>query len=276
MRLTGTLLTKFIQGLALCGLFFCLLKTPVQAISTAQGYTTQDSELVVGMAASLTDNSSNSSQTVERTSTENVNKFVGIVTTKEASLVTLTNDTASIYVARQGSTAAFATTLNGDIKKGDFLTASPLKGVVMKASLTDSRILGTALEDFDDATAHNQSIEDVTGQRNALVNSLKIELNPRSIAGTDEAKKPLLVLFGQSLTGKDVSQWQVFAALVVFLILLIAEGSIIYGAIHSTITSLGRNPLAKKAVYKQLLQVLGLVLLVFAFGLSTIYVILWA
>jgi len=205
-----------------------------------------------------------------------VNKFVGIVTTKDASLVTLTNQSASLYVARQGSTTAFVTDLNGSINKGDFLTASPLRGVLMRAGSEENRILGTALENFNQDTATTQELNDSAGRRSVKVNSLKIELNPRSIAGTDEAKKPLLVLFGQSLTGKDVSQWQVFAALVVFLILLIAEGSIIYGAIHSSITSLGRNPLAKKAVYKQLLQVSGLVLLVFAFGLSTIYVLLWA
>lgn len=269
-------LKKYVFSIVVTILLVIAGTAVVQAVSISQGYLTSDKNIVVGMAASLSSNSSDSAQYVERTSTKNVPKFVGIVTTLDASLLTLTNKNASVYVVREGTASAYVSSVNGSVSKGDFVTASPFLGVLMKADNNETKVLGTALESFDPSKAEQKDFEGPNGQEKTDVTALKVELNPRSIAGADESKKPFLILFGQSLTGKDVSQWQVFAAIVIFMILLIAEGSIIYGAVHSTITALGRNPLAKKVLYKHLLQVFLLVLLVFAFGLSTIYVILWA
>ncbi len=103
---------------------------------------------------------------------------------------------------------------------------------------------------------------------------MQVELNPRNIDSDKAADTGLLSLLGQNVAGKEVSEWQVIVALVIFLLLMVVEGSLIYGSIHSTISALGRNPLARSAVYKQLVQVLVAVIAVLAFGLATIYAVL--
>ncbi len=257
---------------------FCsTLAATASADSLSQGYQTSDSNLVVGMAASLS-NTSNPSQTfIERATADNSSKYVGIVTTINASLVTLTNKTATAFVITLGNASALASDLNGQIKKGDNLTLSPLKGVIMKADSDEPKIIGSALEDFSTANSHSETVTTTKGTSKAVkIGLLKIALDAHGLAGVSTVKKPYLVLFGQSLTGRTVNQWQVIAALLIFFLLLTVEGAIIYGAVHSAIIAMGRNPLAKKQVYNQLFQVLWLVLIVLVFGGGSIYAVLWA
>lgn len=249
--------------------------TATAAANIAQGYTSSDGDLVVGMAAALSPNSTTDNQIVERATTSNKTKFVGVVTTKDANLVTLTDKQATIVVATNGEAAAFVSNLNGAPKKGDYLVVSPLKGILMKAGPSDANAVGTALEDFPAAGAQSQQIISESGPKAVLVNSMRMQISPASIAlSSKDANKTFLHNLGQSITGRSVSDWQVLSALVIFFLVLVIEGSLVYGAIHSSITALGRNPLSHDVVYKQLFQVLLAVLGVLAFGVSVIYAVL--
>lgn len=248
----------------------------VGAENISQGYQTLDQNLVVGMAASLSKDSSSQDTFIEQSTLSNSSRFVGIVTTIDASLLTLTNKSATVYVATLGDATALTSDVNGTVKKGDPLTISPLSGTLMKADSDESKVVGSATENFDTSTAANQTLKQKDGtNRDVKVGKLKISLNSNGVTGAAESK-PFLVLFGQSLTGKEVNQWQVLSALAIFFVLLTVEGSIIYGAVHSAITAMGRNPLAKSQVYKQLFQVGWLLVIVFVFGAGTIYAVLWA
>ncbi len=252
-----------------------LLSLPAVAESISQGYQTSDPNLSVGMAVSLVGNKTEANTFVEQSTLSNSSRFVGIVTTINANLLTLTNKSATVYVSTLGETTALVSDANGAIKKGDFLTISPLNGILMRSDLSGSSVVGSALEDFNTSTASSQTIKHKDGStQQAKVGSLKISLNSSGANGA--TKKPFLILFGQSITGKEVNQWQVISALGIFFVLLTVEGSIIYGAVHSAIIAMGRNPLAKGQVYKQLFQVFWLLLIVLVFGGGTIYAVLWA
>ena len=80
---------------------------------------------------------------------------------------------------------------------------------------------------------------------------------------------------GKSLVGRDVGEIRVLIALLVFMIVLIAEGGIIYGAVSSAITALGRNPLARKVIQREMLQVFVVAIIVLVVGLGAMYAILW-
>lgn len=248
----------------------------VSATSVSEGYKTTDKSLVVGMAAALSPESTSNNRVIERASTANQDRFVGVVTTSDANLLTLADQDSTIYVATLGDVAVYASDLNGEIKKGDFVMLSPLKGVVMRANTTDTMVVGTALETFSSEKAKAQEVTANNGSnRTVLVNKIRIELNPRNLSRSDK-ENTFLLIFGRSLTGKAVNQLQVISALVIFFFLIVVEGSIVYGAIYSSITALGRNPLARTAVYKQLFQVGLVAFVVLAFGLSAIYAVLWA
>ncbi len=248
-----------------------------QAASIAQGYITSDSELIVGMGASLSQDSSSNKTSVERSSVANKGKFVGIVTTKDASLVTLSTQTSNLYVATQGQAATYVTDINGAIHKGDYVAVSPLKGVLMKASGTESTVVGSALADFDTGGANSQEVTKGDGSKQMVkVGLVQIDVNPRTINSGEAAtqEKSFLQQLGQSLAGKSISDWQVVTVLVIFLLLLVVEGSLMYGAIHSAIISIGRNPLSRSGVYKQLLQVLVTAVAVLSIGMVVIFGVL--
>lgn len=265
----------FIAALAILSSLSLLLAPLIRAASVSQGYSTVDSRLKVGMSASLSPDSTPGKQLVEAASTDNGSKFVGIVTTVDSSLLTETDKNSKIYVTSQGQTSAFASDVNGQIKKGDFLALSPLRGIVMRANSDQSLVVGTALEDFSQSGATSEDVTNINGtHRTVLVNTIKLNISPHNLTGINSQPKSFLVVLGQALTGKEVNPWQVISALVIFFILLIVEGSIVYGAARSSLIALGRNPLAKKAVYKQLIQVGVLVLVILAFGMASIYAVL--
>jgi hypothetical protein len=253
-----------------------LLK-PVHAASIAQGYTSTDSGLIVGMAASLSPTSTSTQQYVERATTDNLSKFIGIVTTKAANSLTITDTSETLYVATFGATRVFVSDINGVVKRGDLVTISPLKGIAMRSTDGTSNIIGTALEDYNTTGSQNVSVTKNDGSKqSATINLISINLDPHNLGISNNPKESFLSILGQAITGKSVNNWQVISGIVIFFVLLIVEGSILYGAVNSSITAIGRNPLAKKAVYRQLAQVSLIALGVLAFGLSTIYALLWA
>ena len=231
------------------------------------------------MAASLSEKSTPDNQLIEQANREKKAKFVGIVTTKDANSLTLSDEDSTVFVTISGEITALAADINGSIKKADFLTLSSLNGLVMKADGGETNIIGTALEDFSSSDAKTQLITDESGhRRNVNINALRIEVTPINDVSEQAAtsQKPFLALFGQSITGKPVSQWQVISALLIFFVVLVVVGAVIYGAIHSTIEALGRNPLAHKVVYRQLLQVLIVVFIILVFGGIAVYAVLWS
>ncbi len=246
------------------------------AVSISKGYSTTDTSLKINMIASQTKNSSDGNELVERANNGNKGKVVGIVTTIDSSLITLSNSNAQVYVTTSGDADVYVSDLNGDIKQGDYIVVSPLTGIGMKAADSDTQVVGAALEDFNKDKAITQKVSTKEGsERTVLINKVKINVDPHDRSLDAAEQKPYLVLFGQSITGKTVTQAQVIVALVIFFLLLIVEGSIIYGAIHSSIISVGRNPLARTALFKQLFQVSWLAFIVLLFGLGSIYIILW-
>jgi hypothetical protein len=266
-------LTAITAGL--CLFSGIILPLSASATSIAQGFVTSDTDLVVGMAASLSIESTSKTQNVIRSGTSNKAKFVGIITTKNANLLTLTNNSSTVVVATSGDAFAFVTDINGVVKKGDNLSVSPIKGLLMKSENNEVSVVGSALEDAAGKTSTKQNI-DVSGDKKQeiSVTSLRLEVNPHNIAGGDAKNQSFLRILGQNVAGKQVSDWQAIIALVVFLLLLVVEGSLIYGSVHSSITALGRNPMARDAVYRQLAQVLLAVLAVLAFGVAIIYLVL--
>ena len=265
------------SALTIYGLMLFILTIPVsaKASSIAQGFVTNDKNLTVGMAASLSGDSNTDTQNIIPASTINASKFVGIVTTNNANLLTLTNNTATVVVATSGDAKPLVTDVNGVVKKGDKLSVSPLSGLLMKAEDGGAGSIGTALEDANTDKATKQQIDTRSGaKKQVLVSTVQVVISTQNISGTENKNKNFLNTIGENLSGKKISDWQAIIALIVFLLLIVVEGSLIYGAVHSSFLALGRNPMAHDLVYRQLAQVILAVLAVLAFGIATIYTVL--
>lgn len=251
---------------------FIAFSTAVSAIS--RGYATDDISLKPGMVVQLSDDSSAETPKVERASFETPDKFVGITTRVENNSVTIASSKQSVYVENEGEVDAFVSDLDGAVKQGDQLTISPLRGILAKATESSPIVVGTALEDFSYDGAENHEIKTVSGTKVASINLVRFNLDSKSIlnhGGVDSSLERL----GESIVGKEVSELRVVVAMIIFLLVLFAEGAILYGAISSAVTSLGRNPLARNVIKKELTQIMAVALAVLTVGLGAIYLILW-
>jgi len=241
-------------------------------VAWASGYFTDDAGLKPGMVVALSKDSTPEESKVERASAENPFSIIGIATTPEDQSVTIASEKEEVYVENSGEVTAYVSDVNGEVKKGDRLTISPLKGILSKSPEKSALILGIALEDASSKPAEEYQIQSDGSTKTAKVVSMRINFDRKPGSNQDE-DSPLESL-GKTLTGKNINEIRVVAAIIIFLIVLIAEASILYGAISSAITSLGRNPLARDIIKHELLRVVIIAFAVLVFGLGSIFLIL--
>ncbi len=244
-------------------------------LAIARGYTTSDTGLQTGMVVTLNAQSSDTSK-VERATQDNNQRVVGVVTTIDDSLVTVASGTTKVLVESEGEVNAYVADLNGEVKKGDLLVISPLKGILMKSDSSPTTIIGIAASDFSAGKADDYTIQDGTATKTAHIAKLKVNLNRQGSTNVNLSQvDSSLSRLGKAIVGKDVGEIRVVIAMVIFFIVLIAEGGILYGAISSAITALGRNPLARKIIRKELIRVVLIAIVVLFIGLGAIFGILW-
>lgn len=265
---------KLTSSILIAGVVVCLMVLAGSVLALARGYASDDTGIKPGMAVALSDNSTSETPKVERTNTENHSKAIGIAVDPEDNLITTGSSGQVVYVQTEGETRVYVSDLNGIPHKGDLLATSPLKGVLVRADGTSGTIVGTSLEEFNPDEAVEQNIEANGASQIVSIDKVMINLDNKGARGKDETDSSLERL-GRSLVGRDVGEIRVAVALIIFVIVLIAEGNIIYGAVSSAITSLGRNPLARRAIVTELVRVLLIALGVMVIGLSAIYLILW-
>ncbi len=240
----------------------------------ARGYTSSDKGLQVGMVVSLVGQTDDSKQ-VERASQTDQDKIVGVVTSGGVGISVASQGT-DVLVTTEGDVTVYVSDLNGSVTEGDLLVLSPLRGILMKAPDSGGGIIvGIAVEALKEGSSLPYPLENTNnGARETNVGSIKANLNRLGTAAGSE-KKSFLQELGRSVVGRDVSSVRVLIALVLFVAVLIVEGSIIYGAVSSAVTALGRNPMAQKVIKRQLLQISVVAVSVLMLGLSAVYGILW-
>ncbi|HTE21847.1 MAG TPA: hypothetical protein VK674_02295 [Candidatus Limnocylindria bacterium] len=247
---------------------------PVSAL--ANGYATDDTGLIAGMVVALSESSTPAEPKVERAALDKEAKVIGVSTTADSQLITVGSSKSKVFVQTTGEATVFVASLNGDVKKGDLLAPSPLLGILMKADESTAPIVGIAIEDFDENAAETQTIQEAGVSKETKIDQIRINLDHKAASNQQSsATDSSLERLGRAIVGKDVGEIQVLAALVIFLIVLVAEGGIIYGAISSAITALGRNPMAHQVIRKEMVRVVGIAIIVLGIGIAAIYAILW-
>jgi len=261
-------------GFLLISLATLLGLMSVQVLGAAQGYITEDPDLKVGMTVALSDKSTSEKPVVERASVETADKIIGVTALQSDNVVTIASGESEVYVQTSGIVDGFVTDLNGTISKGNLLAISPLKGVLMRANSNSVGIVGIALEDFPTENLQSQTVTTPTGEDQASVTKIQLSLDNKAIQSGHLAEDSSLKRLGKSIIGKEVQELQVIISLLIFTIMIIAEGSIIYGAVSSAIVALGRNPLARRFIGQELFRMIGIAIFVLIVGLAAIYAVL--
>ena len=211
-----------------------------------------------------------------------VNKMLGVVIPSTNATIVLTPQnvtTQQVLVAQGGSYNVLISNQAGPIKQGDYLTISALPGIAMKASSNQPIIVGRALANFDG----NRSISQTT-LKNATSGSIKVALG-RIPVDLQLAPNPLYLKNSNSIfvfltraeydiTNKPVSPLRTYLVGLVFLATIIITAVILYTGTRTSISSIGRNPLAKSAIGRGMIKTVAVGILVFMIGVGAVYLIL--
>lgn len=257
-------------------LIFFLIAWPVMAGAAtlvSQTYVAS-SNIPVGSVASL---HKGTTDHVDSASASNANDILGVVVNSNNSELSITSGQGNLVnVATSGIEQVLVSDINGSIIQGDPITASPINGVGMKAT-NNVKIVGLAQDNFPNGSATKATY---TGQdkskQSVMVGQVPVQINV-----TYYYKQPDKTLIPQAvqnianaLAGKKVNALPILISISIFIITMIVVVSIIYSMIHSSIISVGRNPMSQAAVYRNVIQLSALVIVIIAVGLGAIYLVL--
>lgn len=245
----------------------CCLQASVMAAVISQGYQSQG-EISAGMLVSLND-----AGKVEASTESNVNDLFGVAVEADSAAVSVTsgNDDET-QVATSGLAAALVSDINGEVKKGDAITVSPIAGVGMKVGDdVNQKIIGIAQEDPKDGVSQKVNTSD--GEREIKISRVPVQV---SVSFFSAKTNPLTYIqqAGTTVAGKPISTTKALLAGLILLVSILSVSVLLYTAIRSSLISIGRNPLSEGAVRQELLRVLLVAPLILGAALGLIYAIL--
>jgi hypothetical protein len=174
---------------------------------------------------------------------------------------TYVGSSQGLQIAQTGVAEINVTTINGVIKKGDYITSSTIPGKGEKASKSGS-VVGAALEDFGDPNAQTTT----EGQIRA---TLKIGYVGVNTSGPTQILDSLNSLLVKSLQEPQKAAQVVrftFAGVVAALVLSISY-LVFSKSLVKAIEAVGRNPLARRSILMSLfINVLCLVVMLLIGG----------
>lgn len=259
-------------GLAAFAALCMVLPGTAGAITTiSQGYTASG-QITMGQIVSL---QSNSTDVVSAATSQSVGGLLGVVIDSGDSLLTLSSgQNTQIQVATSGIVQVLASNINGTIEQGDQITASPIAGVGMKA--TDNvKVVGIAQATLSDGST--QTYTDKSGQKHTVtLGQIPVLVNVGFYyKQPDKTLIPSAVQnIANALAGKSVNPVPILISMGIFIITLIVVVSIIYSMIHSSIISVGRNPMSQSAIYRDVIQLSALVIGILGVAVVAIYLVL--
>jgi hypothetical protein len=196
-------------------------------------------------------------------------------------LALLSSGQHSVQVAVSGTAQTMVSDMNGPISVGDRITSSPITGVGMKA-VSSGEIVGTAQASLGSVTTVNRTIT----ARNGKATSVKVGLIPVTVdvqyysaPALDAASvyiPPIIQTFANTVAGKQIAPLRVLLGLLLCVFGSITVIIMLNAAIRSGIMSIGRNPLAERALLKGLVDVLLIALGIILISVVTGYAVLTA
>lgn len=197
------------------------------------------------------------------TKTEYDSNMYGVYTESAAIYLQNTDDPTAKPVLHIGKAYVLVSSINGNIKKNDFITTSAFPGVGQKVN-RNGMVLGTALEDY------SNSNQRATGK-------ILVNVNPHFAASFADNKTNILEVLRNASDPTTLTQLTslryVLAAGIV--LLTFGIGFIYFGRVTSSgVEALGRNPLASHTIQLSLVVNLILMVIIIAVGLGIGYMIL--
>lgn len=258
-------------------LVLSLIYLPTLAGATtliSQSFTANEGTLPTGSIVSL---QKNTTDHVDSATVANANYMLGVTIDSGNSQLTVSSgQNNQVEVATSGVEEVLVSDINGGIAVGDPITASPISGVGMKAT-GNVKVIGLAQDAFPNSTASRESYAPKSGPKQTVnVGEVPVLINVAFYYR--QPNKTIIPAAIQNvanaLAGKAVSPLPILISIGIFIVTLFVVVSIIYSMIHSSIISVGRNPMSQAAVYRNVIQLSALVVIIIMAGVGAIYMVL--
>lgn len=245
---------------------------------TAQSYQA-DGSVLPGMLVEL---KPKAPTTVTPLISKDIKSMLGVVIPANAAPVILTPPATSarqVIVAPTGTYNVLVSNQNGSIKPNDYLSTSALPGIAMKAGSDQPMVIGRASAAFNGTNnvIGSESLKAGLGQTLKVsigVVAANVRLADNPLYQNNSKLPTLLNRAASQLANKTVSPVRIYLSLLVILAVLFISGSMFYGGVRSGIVSIGRNPLAKRAIGRGLFQSILAGLIILVIGAFAAYLIL--
>jgi hypothetical protein len=241
----------------------------------SQGFITSDADASTGELMILRDGNSG---TVAKATSQHVQQLVGILASQP--LVAISSGSVQqVQVATSGLTPAVVSDINGPVRTGDKITASPLEGIGMKVR-SSGEIVGTAQTALSDSRSTiTKSITDASGKTTVVhIGTVEVQVNVSYYAVPQDKLSAIvptfLVNLGSSIAGKDLSPLRVLMGFGALIMGFIIAGVMLQTAVRSGLISLGRNPLAHGILRRGLLDVVVTSIGILLITIAAFYLIL--
>ncbi len=262
-------------SLVLAGVMFVISGlTGAHAQDVTQGYLAEET-IQNGTIVQLT---AKDKAKVEPLPQEQETNMFGVVVSSSESPVSISDPTQQqVFVATQGRYDVLVSTQNGQIRAGDGVVVSSLKGVGMKADDLHRVLVGKALENFD-GESDAEGKAKISDGRTVSLGRIRVDIivkrNPSFSGDTIAGVPHALSRLAYSVTDKPITAFRIYAGLSIMLMCMLVSGAILYAGIHGGMTSVGRNPLAKNAIMRNMVGTTLMAIIVVSIGLFAVYLLL--
>jgi hypothetical protein len=214
---------------------------------------------------------------VEASNTSNGSSLLGVAVNPKDSLLAVNPSNNSVQIATTGTVTALVSTVNGNISVGDMVSISPFNGIGMKAE-PGLNIIGLAQTSLNSKTpgVTKEKVTNKSGKPTTLLVgyvSLTINITTDNQL-TNSSNLNGLQKLVKNLTGHVISTFRIIISLIIILVTFLALIIVTYSAIFGSIVSVGRNPLAKHAIFGTLRSVLVMTILVALVAIIMVYLLL--
>jgi hypothetical protein len=270
--------------IGLCSLLLLFIsggQTPAAAAgSNIAGAVTQsygaDSSVLTGMVVELKPKT----QIVTPLTAKDIRNMLGAaVPVNEAAIVLAPQSPSArqVLVAASGRYNLLVSNQNGSVKAGDYLTVSALPGISMKAGADQAEVVGRAEGGFSGTGNVIATVPLKSGSGRSDTVSIgqvpvDVRLAPNPLYQTSNL--PAFLSRAANSVANKPGSIRIYLSFAVLLATIIISGIMFYGSVRSSIIATGRNPLAKKAIGRNLARALLSGLAIFLAGVLAAYLIL--
>ncbi len=276
MNLLASIGTKTSRaGVYLAGAvaWLTIIVGPVQVAAAGQNFIADGVQPSAGMLMSLSTNSNH----VTLASTKNTSSLVGVIAPNESNF---SDQTGKVNVQTDGVANALVSTLDGDIKTGDRITASANEGVGSKAA-GNGWIVGIAQAGLNAKTsgAVSTQIKTSNGAQHTIYVasipvSIKITYYSTAVPVSKSVAPAWLQKLADTIAKKHVSTTALVFSFILFLSGLAAAVVIISSSIRGAFMAVARQPLAKAVIFRTELRSLATAIGILVFVLLASFLLL--